>query len=171
MTGMSQRSTIETFARIALLRSGPQDLPFSTGLMGAVIAITAAINYPVIARYTPESEPLLQILLLLLYNLGFLGAALWIRGHSARFVQTATAVFGTDVIVSTIALPVLLVIGSPNESNALAAISFLVLIIWNIAIVNHILHQALMLNRVITLGITLVYIFGASAFVRAVIGA
>lgn len=168
---MVNRSTLETLVRITLLRAGPQDLPFSTTLMGVVIALTAGINYPVIARYTPEAEPLLQILLLLAYNLGFLGAALWIRGHGARFVQTATAIFGTDVIISTIALPVLLVIGSPNDANALAAISFLVLIIWNIAIVNHILRAALDLRSAITLGITLVYIFGASAFVRAVIGA
>ncbi len=168
---MTQRSTPETLVRIALLRAGPQDLPFSTGLMGVVIALTAAINYPVIARYTPEAAPIPQILLLLVYNLGFLGAALWIRGHGARFVQTATAIFGTDLIISTVALPVLLVIGSPNDANAMAAISFLVLIIWNIAVVSHILRSALDLSRGITLGITLVYIFGASAFVQAVIGA
>ncbi len=171
MQAMNYRSAPETLLRIALLRAGPQDLPFSTGLMGLLIALTAAINYPVIARYTPEAEPLLQIVLLLAYNLGFLGAALWIRGHGARFVQAATAIFGTDVIISTVALPVLLIIGSPNDANALAAISFLILIIWNIAIVNHILRAALDLGSGITLGITLVYIFGASAFVRAVIGA
>ncbi len=167
---MAGNGPIQTLINIALLRAGPQDLPFSTRLMGGALVLTAAINYPVVARYTPQAEPLVQILLLIGYNLVFVTAALRLRDRSQRFVQTATALFGTDVIISLAALPVLFTIGSPTEANALAALSFLVLIGWNIAVVNHILRAALDLRTGLTLGITLVYIFGASMFVRAVSG-
>ncbi len=166
-------STITLFQRllgIALLRAGPQDLPYSAALMGAAIAATAAINLPVIQRFTPQAEPLVQIGLLVAYSLAFLGLALWLRGHGARFVQTATALFGTDALISMVALPVLLVIGRPDDANALGALAFLGLLIWNIAVVSHILRAALSVGGAVSLVASLGYIFGASAFVRLVSG-
>jgi len=167
---MNPSDVIQRILGIALLRAGPQDLPYSTGLMGTVIALTAAVNYPVIQRYTPEAEPLAQIGLLVAYNLGFLLAALSLRGHGPRFVQTASALFGSDIVISAVALPILLVIGRPDEANALAALAFLALLIWNIAVVRHILSAALALGGLASLATSLAYIFGASAFVRALTG-
>lgn len=168
---MTQSDVIQRILAIALLRAGPQDLPYSTGLMGTVIAITAAVNIPVIQRYTPDAQPLAQIGLLVAFNLGFLAAALWLRGHGPRFVQTASALFGSDIVISAVALPILLIIGRPDEANALAALAFFALLIWNIAVVQHILRAALSLSSLAGLAASLAYIFGASAFVRAVTGA
>ncbi len=167
---MSQSNPVQRLIAIALLRAGPEDLPCSAGLMGIAIAVTAAINVPVIQRFTPQAEPLLQIALLAGYNLAFLAVALWLRGHSARFIQSATALFGTDAVISLVALPVLLVVGSPEQASAIGALSFLLLLIWNIAVVNHILRAALGIGGLVSLGITLAYIFGGSAFVRAASG-
>ena len=167
---MSAHRVIQRLIGIALLRAGPQDLPFSPLLMGLTIVATGTINLPVIQRYTPDAEPLAQIGLLVGYNLAFLGGALWLRGHGARFVQSASALFGTDAVISVAALPVLLLVGQPDEANALGALGFLALLIWNIAVVNHILRAALAVNTTVSLIASLAYIFGASAFVRMVTG-
>lgn len=168
---MAQSSLAQRFIAIVLLRGGPQDLPWSTGLMGAAIAVTAIINVPVIQRFTPGISPLLQISLLAGYNLAFLAIALWLRGHAPRFVQSATALFASDAIISTVGLPVLLLIGRPDQASVLGALAFLALLVWNIAVVNHILRAALAMTTPLSLGVTLAYVFGGSAFVRMATGA
>ncbi len=168
---MLQSGLIQRFLAIATLRAGPEDLPYSPRLLGLAITLTAALNIPVIQQYSPEARPFLQIALMVGYNAAFLGAALALRGHGQRFMQTATALFGCDAIISLAALPVLLIIGAPGEANATAAFAFFALLIWNIAVVNHILRSALSLSGVLSFGITLLYVFGASLFVRAVTGA
>ncbi|MDR9433508.1 MAG: hypothetical protein RI539_05695 [Spiribacter sp.] len=167
---MANTSIIQRFVGLVSLRAGPEDIPYSTGLLGLVIALAAGLNIPVIQQYTPDAQPLIHITLMVSYNAAFLWMALAIRRYGARFVQTATALFGADAIISLIALPILLIIGQPNETNALAGLAFFALLIWNIAVVNHILRSALSLSGMISLGLTLVYIFGASLFVRAVVG-
>jgi len=164
-------SSLQRLLGIALLRAGPDELPCSNALLGGTIAATAAINYPVIQRYTPEVEPLVQILLLIVYNAAFLAGALWLRGLPGRFTQTATAVFGTDAIISAVALPVLLGLGQPNETNGLAAGLFLALLLWNVAVVSRILRAALSMTTGFAVGLALVYLFGASVFVRGLTGA
>lgn len=168
---MSANPVIQPVLGLVTLRAGPQDLPFSTGLMGAAIALTAVINVPLIQRFTPDTNPFLQIGLLAGYNLAFLAIALWLRGHIPRFVQSATALFATDAFISVVGLPVLLLIGRPDEATALGALAFLALLVWNIAVVNHILKAALAMTGPISLGITLAYVFGGSAFVRMASGA
>ncbi len=163
--------TAQTLLAIARLRAGPQDLPYSPGLLGLLIVLTAAINTPVMARYTPQADPLLQLLLLVAFNAAFIGLILAVRGHWPRFVQTASALFGTDAIISAVALPVLLAIGSPDQANALAALAFVALLIWNIAVVGHIIRSALAIPFAFGIGIGVLYIFGVSAFVRMISGA
>lgn len=168
---MSTSRVIQPVIGLVTLRAGPQDLPFSTGLMGAAIALTAVINVPVIQRFTPDTNPFLQIGLLAAYNLAFLAIALWLRGYGPRFVQSATALFAADALISTAGLPILLLVGRPDEATALGALTFLILLVWNIAVVNHILKAALAMTNPLSLGITLAYIFGGSAFVRMISGA
>lgn len=173
---MLKDSTLQRLIGIALLRNGPQDLPASQNLMFMLALATAAINYPAIAQYTPEVQPLLQLGLLLGFNAAFVYIALMLRDLRPRFVQSMSALFGTDALVSAVALPVLFLLGPPAAEEAsagsgVAAIAFLALLVWNIAIVNHILRQALDVSRFIGLLATLGYIFGASVFVFMVTGA
>ncbi len=167
---MSQRTTLQTLTALVLLRAGPQDLPFSTGLMGAAIAATAIINLPIIQRFTPDTSALLQITLLAGYNLAFLAIALALTGKTPRLIQSATALFGADALISLVGLPVLLLMGRPDEASALGALAFLGLLVWNIAVVNHIFRAALEWATPLSLGLTLGYIFGGSAFVRMAAG-
>ena len=162
---------VQRFLAIVTLRGGPEDLPYSARLLGLAVVLTAALNIPVIQQYSPEARPFLQIALMIGYNAAFVAAALALRGHSPRFMQTATALFGSDAIISLAALPILLIVGAPGEANATAALAFFVLLIWNIAVVNHILRSALSLAGALSFGVTLMYVFGASLFVRAVSGA
>lgn len=173
---MLNYATLQRLIGIALLREGPQNLPASQNLMFVLALATAAINYPGIVLYTPDAQPLLQLGLLLGFNAAFVYIALALRNLRPRFVQSMSALFGTDALISAVALPVLFLLGPPVAGEAgagsgVAAIAFLLLLVWNIAVVNHILRQALDVSRFIGLLITLGYIFGASVFVFMVTGA
>lgn len=173
---MFNAATLQRLVGIALLREGPQDLPASQNLMLLLALATGAINYPAIVHYTPEVQPFLQLGLLLGFNATFVYIALALRNMRPRFVQSMSALFGTDALISAVALPVLFLLGPPGAGEAdagsgIAAIAFLLLLVWNIAVVNHILRQALDLSRFIGLLVTLGYIFGASVFVFMVTGA
>lgn len=173
---MLNYTTLQRLVAIALLREGPQDLPASQNLMLLLALVTGAINYPGIVYYTPEVQPLVQLGLLLGFNAVFVYIALGLRNLRPRFTQSMTALFGTDALISAVALPILFLLGPPGATetgggSGIAAIAFLLLLVWNIAVVNHILRQALDVNRFIGLLVTLGYIFGASVFVFAVTGA
>lgn len=173
---MLNNSTLQRIIGIALLRNGPQDLPASQNRMFLLALATAAINYPAMVQFTPQVQPLLQLGLLLGFNAAFVYIALTLRDLRPRFIQSMSALFGTDAVISAVALPVLFLLGPPaaNEASAgsgVAAIAFLALLVWNIAVVNHILRQALEVSRLVGLLATLGYIFGASVFVFMVTGA
>ena len=69
---------------------------------------------------------------------------LWIRELGARFVQTFTALMGTGAIMGVLALPLLFIQLQMGEQPALIpSLLILGLMIWNLAIVGHILRHAM----------------------------
>jgi len=161
---------LQQIVSIALLRAGPQDLPASSTLMGAAIVATAVINAVVMQQYATDAEPLLHIMLLLGFSLAYLALVLQLTGHMPRFIQSATALFGTDAFISMAAVPVLVLVGPPTDVTTGGAFAYLALLIWNVAVVNHILREAMSVSTAISLATSLGYILGASAFVQLVTG-
>ena len=115
---MLNYATLQRLIGIALLREGPQNLPASQNLMFVLALATAAINYPGIVLYTPDVQPLLQLGLLLGFNAAFVYIALALRNLRPRFVQSMSALFGTDALISAVALPVLFLLGPPAAGEA-----------------------------------------------------
>ena len=85
---------------------------------------------------------------------------LFFHNHSARFLQAATALFGSSVILGLIALPLQLVIGEGGSESALAplvSLAYLVLLVWVQVVIGHILRHALNVSLTLGIGLALTY--------------
>ncbi len=140
------REVLKLFAQILLLRRGPQDLPAS----GLLLALTVAAYVVVNCLVSSVFPPALDWPALLLVDVGFLllWNALLLRlvGRPERTVQTATAVFGYQLLLAPL-LVVLLwlaprVHGDPAWEGLVEAAT-LVLLVWLVAANSRIVSAAL----------------------------
>lgn len=163
---------IKTAARvlfdICLLRAAPQHLPCSWELLGLAAIAALASSYAAVWTYAPAPDSLPPLLVGLLLTLGFTYAILAFRGLKVRFIQTASALLGTDAIITAITLPLLHLAGSSVAQNAYILSAMAGLGIWNLFIMGHILRHALSLPLPGGILVALGYIFG-SIFVSQLI--
>ena len=66
-----------------------------------------------------------------------------VMGYAARIFQTLTALLGTGVIISLLAIPVLLAISYVPQLAGYFGLIMLLLIIWSLVIMAHVLRHAL----------------------------
>lgn len=137
---------INFFIELAFLRRAPQELPASSVLFGVVLA-AAAFSGLLLAMTAGVGvgSGLAQSLLDLALMLGALYAALRLLALRPRFLQTATALLGTDTLITLLAqLPVGLARPENAESGllALAGLLFLLLVAWSVLVSGHILRHA-----------------------------
>lgn len=138
------------FVDLCLLRRAPQDLPASDLVFRLVVfaSLLIGVLVTVVGGQPPLAgavEALVQIALLL----AVLYLGLDLMGRRARFLQAATALLGTGVILSLVALlPIGLVpADASGEVLSLATLALLLLLGWSILVAGHILRH--------TLGVTL----------------
>ncbi len=142
----SIKTLFTSFMEICLFRLGPQDLPASNIFLAIVLVIS-----------------ILLALLLNLINLSFQHAVLAsiinmavviiitqlilrLYNKPMRLVQTLTAQFGTGLIISVVAAPVLIMLVYAEEHDVdmtAAVVLWLGLFIWEMAVTAHILRHAL----------------------------
>jgi hypothetical protein len=151
--------------RICLLKAGPQDLPFSRELLALAMAGSLGLGYPALSTYSDTPTPGVDLLATALFSLGFVYAALSLRGLLNRFTQTATAVFGTDILITAIAVPFLYAGNTP-----LATLMMLVIGIWNLVVLGHILRHALSVPLPGGILAAMAYVFGSTFFTRLLHG-
>ena len=104
---------------LCLLRGGPQDLPWSPGLLVALLAAGTALDVLVGNALDADSNALARSLLSSLVVLGLCWAALAMRDLRNRFVQTGTALAATS-IAFTLLQGALLWLGGPFPESAAA---------------------------------------------------
>lgn len=150
---------LSVFWRICLFRSGPDAVPANSALLGlvilanAVVGITAWAIQSSIAPSAPPSETadvvivsgLLSVVTVVTVSLACTSGLVWLilnlMGFSARLVQTLTALFGSDVLITTVAT--LLIFATTLISTDLAQITSLFAMFWAIGVFGFILHRAL----------------------------
>lgn len=154
-------ATVRCLVRISLLRNGPQDLPYSHELLGLCAAASLAVGYLLLRGFHLSPTPGQDLLFTLVFSLAFVYGVLALKGMTSRFVQTATAFFGTDVIVSMVALPVLQLGMGMGAQAPVSGLAMIGITIWNIAIIGHILRHALSASFALGVLIALGYLFGS----------
>lgn len=140
---------LKVFVDICLFRAGPQRLPASRFLLGAVLAVHWSLGV-VLERFTmPWSESLLTALMNSLLPLAVVYGLLTLYRRPARLPQAAAALLGSEVMLE---LPLLLLsvwLAYGNSDPAVPTLLSLMLLVWGIAVAANIFHHALNVNRVV----------------------
>ena len=149
------------FFEICLFRKRPQDLPAARELFWVVLlgyaVISAVLSYPSQTAGVAAVTGLVEAVMLLLITWLFL----YLRSVPERWLQTSTALAGTGIIFSLLAFPLfymrVFVQGGPTM-QAFIGMLIIFLVLWNIAVMTHILKNALSSSYVLGVLGSLTYI-------------
>jgi len=137
---------IRTFWEICLLQKAPQDVPYSRGLLLLLLLAGFLVDNLNLNIALPEIAIVSVIVVVCLHTvllLGSLSILLTLMGYRARVFQTLTALVGTGIIISLLALPVLLIVSRIASDPGYFGLILLILNIWSLLITAHILRHAL----------------------------
>ena len=91
---------LRLFGEIALSRKGPQDLPASPLLLALTVAAYAVVAFGVNLLLSPAESWRLQLLVEVAFTLAWYAVLLRAFGKPERFLQTATAMFGYQLVLA-----------------------------------------------------------------------
>jgi len=138
---------IHIFWEICLLRTGPQALPASYSLLGLTLVLYAAVAV-LVAHAVLPTLPMAAIaaavdtfLLMALSR-----AVLWARMLGNRWPQTLSALAGTGCLFELILWPINLwqqQLGTVEPTFGLPLVLVLTVLVWNVAVMGHILRHSL----------------------------
>jgi hypothetical protein len=138
------KELIQLFTQIALLRRGPQDLPASLLLLGMTVVGYFGINFLVSSLMPPiKGWPLVVDVV---FTLAWYVVLLRLAGRAERTLQTTTAVFGFQAVLSpllTLSEWLMLRFAQDTTWQLPVALVWLVLVIWVIAANSHVVKAAL----------------------------
>jgi hypothetical protein len=136
---------LNIFVDICLLRAGPQDLPASGFLL--ILSILLALftgALVIVESFGSVFNALLAQSMDLLLLMALLRIGLTYRRLGARFLQLATALFGSSALINLVTMPVQLLIAedaSASLGGELGVLLYLFLLVWALVVIGHILAQ------------------------------
>jgi len=141
------KELIQLYTQIALLRRGPQDLPASMLLLALTVVGYFVVNCIVSTVLPPlPGSWLAQLLVDVAFTFAWYVLLLKLAGRPERFLQTTTAVFGFQAVLS----PMLVTSGWLMRRFAQdtlwqfpVTLMGLALLIWVIAVNSHVVKAAL----------------------------
>jgi len=161
---------LRAYWNLCLLRIGPQDLPSSRALLGftlgAYILIDIIISSAELSIGGAIASSTLDTVILLLFAF----VSLWVRELGDRTTQALTALAGCGTLIGIIALPLIFWQHQLGVDSGLVYIPGLIiagLVIWNIAIVGHIMHHALSTSISIGVALAVFYMLISTSIVRS----
>lgn len=112
-------TSLRLFVEIARLRRGPEDLPVSASLMLATVTAYMALNL-VLSQLVPgpQRQAVVQLVADVALVLLWLAALLHVARKPERFLQTATALFGFQLVMAPLFMAGLALWGSQGEDPA-----------------------------------------------------
>jgi hypothetical protein len=137
---------IRLYTQIALLRRGPQDLPASRLLLVLTVAGYLAVNFVVSSVLPPGGRWLEALLVTTLFTLLWYLMLLRLAGRPERTLQTTTAVFGLQTVLTPLVDSCAWLVRRVGEDSPwqLAFMcALLLLFAWVIAANSHIVKAAL----------------------------
>lgn len=141
---------VEIVVGICRFRGGPQDLPFSSRLLIALIGAAVLTDYGSGHLLGFDDTLLARSLLSMSLLLALCWTALSIRSLGNRYVQTATALVSCSMAFSLLILPLAWFFGNPQGNDVtLSPVQVTIvwlglgLLIWKVAVDAHIVRQAI----------------------------
>jgi hypothetical protein len=151
------KELIQLFTQIALLRRGPQDVPASLLLLGITIIGYFGVNFLVNSLMPPAlhgpgvSSAAIKawpahLVVDVVFTLIWYVVLLRLAGRSERTLQTTTAVFGFQAVLSPLVIVsewLMLRFAQDTTWQLPVALMWLMLLIWVIAVNSHVVKAAL----------------------------
>lgn len=140
------KDIIRLFTQIALLKRGPQDLPASMLLLVLAIIGYLCVNLIVSSALPPDEHWLGPLLVDTLFTLVWYVALLRLLGRPERMLQTVTAVFGFQAVLSPLLIAstwLLRRLGEDASWQLPVTCVGLLLLAWLIAANSHVVKAAL----------------------------
>ena len=145
---------------ICLFKKGPEDLPYSVGLLRILLGVYAAVRALMLSIRFDGLSVLLQVPAEIVLVLGFVWILLVLAGKPGRLYQVAAAVLGTDALISFFALPPIATMAL-GQGGLLVFLVMLALIGWHWAVTGHIIRNALEQDLSFSLGLAFLYLLGS----------
>ncbi len=160
------------FLDLCLLKAAPQDAPASQGLLGLTLVAYVLVGLAAGVRVLGGAGSALSASLVdALVLLATIWVALQLRGRSARFAQTATALLGSGALLTALALPLQPLAGADTDGGSglvqLAGILGIGLMIWIQIVIGHILRHALEVPLIMGVLLAIAYMFLANELLAA----
>ena len=159
---------IRLLLAICTFRKGPQDIPASPALFGVIVFIYLTAGIFMVGMETGWQEGVLRVLTEGLLLGGCIWGLLVAVGNRNRFLQTATAAYASDTLVSAMTqIPLLMLMGgisSPDLTRRL----MIILMLWHWSILGHILRHALSIRWALGMVLALAYILFSYNFIAMI---
>ena len=140
------RDLIRLFTQIALLRRGPQDVPASPLLLVLTVCGYLGVNLLLGAVLPPEAHWQAKLLIDTLFTLIWYIALLQLLRRPERILQTATALFGFQAVLSPLIVASEWLVRRFSEDSPWqipCMCGLLLLFAWVIAANSHVVKAAL----------------------------
>ena len=144
---------------ICLFKKGPQDVPYSVGLLRILLVIYVVIRVLMLNIRYDMLMVLWQVTVDVLLVVGFSWILLVLAGKRHRLCQVTAAFLGTDALISFFALPAAASM-QLGQGGLLVFLVMLVLIGWHWAVTGHIIRNALEQDLSFGLGLAFLYLLG-----------
>ena len=147
---------VRLFLGICLLRQGPGDIPYSNFLFYLTFFVYLAFGVSVLTLQAGDTSLVIQMTVQVATVFAFVWGCLALYSRQPRFMQTMTAVLGSDALISFIALPLLFWIKvDPNMPSLILCL--LGLMFWQLVVMGHIMRRAL--DKSLFFGVGLAFLF------------
>ncbi|MBT9096373.1 hypothetical protein KFZ76_01440 [Methylovulum psychrotolerans] len=148
---------VKRLFEICLFKKGPQDLPYRLSVLKMAVAANMLVSFLMLHMDKGGLRSVLQTVVGIALEVFFAGLCLYSFGKLARFWQTASALLGTDALLSFFALPVMATL-ILQQGGVAVFLVMVAIIIWHWAVVGHILRHALDKHISFSLGLALLYL-------------
>jgi hypothetical protein len=139
-------SVLQKLLSLLVLKSAPQDLPYSPRLL-VQLMLAYILSGIVVLQTTLNPEDILSGLLLgLLIQYVFTYSVLRALDKKARFVQTFCAILGIGILFNLLSWPVFSMLSDETAQEAMRSsmsLMFLLMISWEVLVKAHIFRHAL----------------------------
>lgn len=138
---------LRAYFLLCILRSEPRDMPAAGAFFALSVTLYVLSGIALVLVYQPLPLAILSAVVETVLLLALTWILLIAHGLRSRFIQTATAMAGTGFLFSLFSLPLFLFRpwaenGGGSPLLLIVSILLLFLVIWNIAVLAHILRHA-----------------------------
>lgn len=154
---------VYAFVEICLHRRGPDQLPKSRFLFGLVVVGSVGVSLFVLHFANVARDRVVPIIVVdLAFGLAFIWSVLKAFSVEQRFLQTASAILGTDALMNLASLPFALwhrALHAPEGSTTVPSVIYLLIAgVWAIDVGSFVVSRAISRPYVLALAVVLAYV-------------